>query len=131
MQVREDESERDLPADPFDDASRPVRAPAVPPQQATVRPPDEIDAMTAPDLLAEIQRAARTGARTVIVDLTEVRFCDLAAMRILDSQTQRLREYGQELVLHNASPRLSRTIGLLRATLNAPVAHPRWSAESA
>lgn len=58
--------------------------------------PDEIDVATAPDLALSLAGHIQP---TVVVDLTETRFCDCSALSVLILAAQRAEEAGGELRL--------------------------------
>jgi anti-sigma B factor antagonist len=70
---------------------------------AVVTATGEIDLYTAPQLQSELTRLPRSGFDRVVVDLSEVEFCDSTGMNVLLAAMKRLRERGGTLEL--AAPR--------------------------
>jgi anti-sigma B factor antagonist len=63
----------------------------------------EIDLYTAPQLQAEFARLISTSPQRVVIDMSEVEFCDSTGVNVLLSALKRLRERGGDLEV--AAPR--------------------------
>lgn len=70
---------------------------------AVITAAGEIDLYTAPRLQSELSRLPQSGYDRVVVDLSEVEFCDSTGMNVLLAAMKRLRERGGTLEL--AAPR--------------------------
>jgi anti-sigma B factor antagonist len=64
-----------------------------------VAAPEEVDITNAEGLRAALDRAAGTGNRTLVVDLTRTRFCDSAAIHALVDAHKRARAEGGQVLL--------------------------------
>lgn len=66
---------------------------------AMVTPRGEIDLYTAPHLHRELISALDDGTQRLVVDLSQVDFCDSTGMNVLLSAMKRAREHGGDLEL--------------------------------
>jgi len=69
----------------------------------------EVDIFTAPELKRVISAAIDSGARAVIVDLTETRFLDSTALGVLIGAVKRLRLVDGRMVIVNTEPSTAKT----------------------
>ena len=83
-------------------------------ESVTVRLPAEVDLNSAAEVGQELARAARSGARIVIADLSATTFCDTTAVRMLLTATQDAAASGVQLrlVIADGGP-VRRVIDLL------------------
>jgi anti-anti-sigma factor len=72
----------------------------------------ELDIATLPELREELARAVDTGTRRVIVDLSDCRFLDAQAIRVLLDVHRRLWIRDGRLVLRGCSPAAMRLLAL-------------------
>ena len=95
------------------------------PDRIVVRLTGETDLSTAPLLTGELTRAAASGTRTVIVDVSSVRFWDCSGLHALADLTAELRTAGRECRIVGAGPATRRLVGLADFTaaleLDGPV----------
>ncbi len=70
----------------------------------------EIDLYTAPQLQSELSRLLRSDSDRVVVDLSEVEFCDSTGMNVLLAAMKRLRERGGSLELAAPRPAVRRIL---------------------
>lgn len=86
-----------------------------PPAELVVEPPREIDMATGPLLAAMLMTAAALRPTRVVVDFTDVTFCDSTAVDVLVTASCQLRQHGCGLEIRNP-PRLlvwmAATLGL-------------------
>ena len=64
-----------------------------------VTAPEEIDITNVAGLRAALLEAAADGSRTLVVDMTQTRFCDSAGLTVLVRAHKRARAEGGELLL--------------------------------
>jgi anti-sigma B factor antagonist len=64
-----------------------------------VAAPEEIDITNAEALRSALLKAAANGHRTLVVDMTRTRFCDLSGLHVLAAAHQRTQADGGELLL--------------------------------
>lgn len=69
----------------------------------------EVDIFTAPELKRAIGTAIDSGARAIIVDLTETRFLDSTALGVLIGAVKRLRLVDGRMVIVNTEPSTAKT----------------------
>jgi anti-sigma B factor antagonist len=69
----------------------------------------EVDIFTAPELKRAISAAIDSGARAIIVDLTETRFLDSTALGVLIGAVKRLRLVDGRMVIVNTEPSTAKT----------------------
>lgn len=69
-----------------------------------LEPRGEIDAATAKDLKAALDRAATTGARKVILDLDGVTFVDSRGLTVMVAAHEKLEASGSRLITVCADP---------------------------
>jgi len=69
----------------------------------------EVDIFTAPELKRAIGGAIDSGARELVVDLTETRFLDSTALGVLIGAVKRLRPLEGRLVIVNVEPSTAKT----------------------
>ena len=69
----------------------------------------EVDIFTAPELKRVITAAIDSGARAIIVDLTETRFLDSTALGVLIGAVKRLRLVDGRMVIVNTEPSTAKT----------------------
>jgi anti-sigma B factor antagonist len=69
----------------------------------------EVDIFTAPELKRAIGAAIDSGARAIIVDLTETRFLDSTALGVLIGAVKRLRLVDGRMVIVNTEPSTAKT----------------------
>jgi anti-anti-sigma factor len=82
-----------------------------------VAAPEEVDITNAEGLRAALGRAAETGNRMLVVDLTRTRFCDSAAIHALIDAHKRARAEGGQVLLAvsgEAVPRIFEITGVDR-----------------
>jgi anti-anti-sigma factor len=82
------------------------------PDRIVVRLTGETDLSTAPLLTEELVRAAAMGTRTVIVDVSSVRFWDCSGLHALADLTAELRTAGRGCRIVGAGPATRRLIGM-------------------
>jgi anti-anti-sigma factor len=70
----------------------------------------ELDLHTAGCLQARIEEADTVGARTVLVDLSEISFIDSSALEVLVRESKLLEDRGHSLVLVTNDPRTRRIL---------------------
>jgi len=70
---------------------------------AIAAPTGEVDVLTAPELTARLRGLFETGARDVIVDLSEVVFLDIPSARMLAESAEEAALSGARLYLMNAA----------------------------
>jgi anti-sigma B factor antagonist len=88
-----------------------------------VAAPEEIDITNAGELRAALDKAAGTGDRTLVVDLTRTRFCDSAAIHALVDAHKRARAEGGQVLLAlsgAALPRIFEITGIDRVIPRFP-----------
>jgi anti-anti-sigma factor len=74
----------------------------------TIRLAGELDGVTAPSLRDQIQTVIAAGpARDIVVDLTDVDFCDAATVRVFVLLASTVTTNGAALHLHNARPHIA------------------------
>jgi anti-sigma B factor antagonist len=69
----------------------------------------EVDIFTAPELKRAISAAIDSGARAIIVDLSETRFLDSTALGVLIGAVKRLRLVDGRMVIVNTEPSTAKT----------------------
>lgn len=84
--------------------------------RAIVVPPVEIDYGTAGRLAGAIADVLASGAQTVVVDYTNVTFCDSSGLRVLVQAAKLARATGGAFVVHNPTRPLLRLAELLGAS---------------
>ncbi|HTZ08899.1 MAG TPA: STAS domain-containing protein [Acidimicrobiales bacterium] len=72
----------------------------------------EVDLATAPRLAEHLEGLGESGATTVVVDLTEVRFVDSTALGVLVAAMKRLRAGGGDLRLVVTEPHLAKVFSI-------------------
>lgn len=78
-----------------------------------VRPRGEID-MSSVDILQDaLRRAVTEGNSDIVIDATELRFCDVRGMEVLDAASAKLANHHRRLVIANPSQSVRRVIRLL------------------
>jgi anti-sigma B factor antagonist len=82
--------------------------------RALVRLTGELDLATAPELIACVERLARTG-RTVALDLSGLTFCDSSGFNAFVHLQRRCRNDGTDFVLHAPPPTVLRVLQLAYA----------------
>lgn len=80
----------------------------------TVLVAGRLDAVSAPDLRAEVDRLAEAGYVTLIIDLSDVRFLDSAGLAALVRARRECRAQGGDVVL--ISPRTDAALRVFRLT---------------
>ena len=84
----------------------------------TVEVGGEIDLHSAPQLRAELVKAAESARPRIVVDLADVTFIDSTGIGVLVGGLKRAREKGGSLAFSSVQPRVKRVLeitGLLRA----------------
>ena len=74
----------------------------------------ELDLGSSPQLKAEIDRTLRAGAASVVVDVRELRFMDMAGLRVLLGGQERAEREGGRLVISGVREPIRRTLALAR-----------------
>lgn len=69
----------------------------------------EVDIFTAPELKRAISGAIDSGAREIVIDLTETRFLDSTALGVLIGAVKRLRPLEGRLMIVNVEPSTAKT----------------------
>jgi anti-sigma B factor antagonist len=69
-----------------------------------VAAPEEIDITSAPDLRSALQEAAADGHRTLVLDMTQTRFCDSSGIHTLLAVHKRAQADDGELLLVIPNP---------------------------
>lgn len=82
------------------------------PDRIVVRLTGETDLSTAPLLTAELARAAARGSRSVLVDVSGVRFWDCSGLHALADLTSALARAGRHVRLVGAGPQTRRLIAM-------------------
>ncbi len=82
------------------------------PDRIVVRLTGETDLSTAPQLTAELARAAERGTRSVIVDVSGVRFWDCSGLHALADLTGDLGRAGRQVRLVGAGRQTRRLIAM-------------------
>jgi anti-sigma B factor antagonist len=77
-----------------------------------VAAPAEIDITNADRLRAALLQAAAYGTETVVVDMTQTRFCDCAGLHTLVAAHQRARDDSGELRLVMSAPAVLRIFAI-------------------
>ena len=77
-----------------------------------VTAPDEIDITDAPSLRSAMLEAASCGNGTLVVDMTQTRFCDSSGLHALFEAHARAQAQGGELLLAGVSPAVLRVFAL-------------------
>ena len=72
----------------------------------------ELDLASSPALEEELQRVAKSGATTIVVDLAELEFMDSTGLSVLVRAHQRAEENGRRLGLVNGSQQVQRLLTL-------------------
>jgi anti-sigma B factor antagonist len=83
---------------------------------ATVHAAGEIDLSCAEELRAAVARLCADGHRDVVLDLTDLCFCDVSGLRAFLSANELLRAAGGHLCVTGASPLLRRVMAITRLT---------------
>ncbi|GAA4579683.1 STAS domain-containing protein [Micromonospora coerulea] len=78
--------------------------------QACLRLAGELDMSTAPELTAAIDRLARAGERHLLIDLTELTFCDSTGIAAIVRGDNRAAAEGGWLRVTGASGRVARVL---------------------
>lgn len=73
----------------------------------------EVDVANADRLRGALDAIELDGARRLCLDMGDLAFLDVAALRELTSFTQRVRQSGRHVEAHGARPSLHRTAGVL------------------
>lgn len=66
----------------------------------------ELDLASAPQLTAALARHLSSGHCEIVLDLTNLQFCDSSGLSVFVQAHRELRSAGGRLKLHNASPHL-------------------------
>jgi anti-sigma B factor antagonist len=74
--------------------------------ETVVRLSGELDMATAPDLAERLAQLSSDGRAGVIIDVSELEFCDSSGLAVFVEYSQRARAHGTRLVLRSPSPRL-------------------------
>ena len=82
------------------------------PDRIVVRLTGETDLSTAPQLTAELARAAERGTRSVIVDVSAVRFWDCSGLHALADLTHELGRAGRQVRLVGAGRQTRQLIAM-------------------
>jgi len=82
-----------------------------PQKLVVIEAPVEIDVATAPSFRAQVLEVAAD--RTVVVDLTAVRFCDSSGLAALIVAREHLGTGGGRLVLRNPTPPVCRLLEII------------------
>lgn len=69
----------------------------------------EVDIFTAPELKRAIGNAIDSGAKAIVVDLSETRFLDSTALGVLIGAVKRLRLVDGRMVIVNTEPSTAKT----------------------
>lgn len=77
-----------------------------------VAAPEEIDITNAPDLRSALLEAAADGHGTLVLDMTETRFCDSSGIHTLLAAHKRAQSEGGELLLVIPSPSVLRIFAI-------------------
>ena len=78
-----------------------------------VTPPVEIDIFTHDEFKESLRRACLLDPRRVIVDFSQVTFCDSTALRVLVDEAARLLPAGCLLEIHQPTPELRKMASML------------------
>ncbi len=81
----------------------------------------EVDAVTVPQFRDALMQQAPAAGRRVVVDLSELRLMDTAAIHVLVSVNNRVMAGGGLLVLAGAQPAVARVLSLTGADEVMPV----------
>jgi len=73
-----------------------------------IRLEGEVDVYTAPQLKQQMINLLESGARTMVVDLSDVEYLDSTALGVLIGGLKRMREMDGNMVLVCPSPRIRR-----------------------
>ena len=108
----------------------PLTAVLVPaPDRVVVRFTGETDLSTAPSFSAELARAAARGTRSVIVDVSSLRFWDCSGLHALADLTAELAQAGRHVRIVGAPAATRRLIAMADFTaaldVDGPVQLPR------
>lgn len=76
----------------------------------------EIDVYTAPRLREQLLELARSGAQTVVTDLSGVTFVDSTGLGVLVSGLKRFREAGGDLLLVVTQPQILKVLEITGLT---------------
>jgi len=74
----------------------------------------ELDIASSPQLEEEIERALRSDAELMVLDLADLRFMDVTSLRVLVSSHQRAERSAKRLVLINVGAQVRRLLILTR-----------------
>ncbi len=80
--------------------------------RATLHPEGELDGGTMDDFANSVQKAIRSGAHEVDVDLSDVDFMDTEVLRILENARECLETVGGHLCLRNPGPQVRKLLSL-------------------
>jgi anti-sigma B factor antagonist len=89
----------------FDFSLREERAPGA----HVIAVSGEVDIFTAPELKRAIGAAIDSGARAIVVDLSDTRFLDSTALGVLIGAVKRLRLVDGRMVIVNTEPSTAKT----------------------
>lgn len=78
-----------------------------------VRPRGEIDVSSVDILQKALSRAVTEGTSDIVIDATDLRFCDVRGMEVIDAARSVLSGRGRRLVISNPNHEVRRLIGLL------------------
>ena len=76
------------------------------PSDSTIAVSGELDMASAPQLAAAIEQIAGRGQNDIVLDLSELRFCDSSGLSVFVQAHRDLRAAGGGLTLRNPSERL-------------------------
>lgn len=79
-----------------------------------VRATGEIDVYTAPDFKSSISQAMNSGAKNLVIDLTDVSYMDSSGFGTLLGATKRLRPKGGKINLVGCSEAIERMLKITR-----------------
>lgn len=74
----------------------------------------ELDMASAPRLAEELERTASRDVDRVVVDVTDLAFCDSSGLAVLMSWHRRCEQDGRQLVLRSPQPSLVRLLEITR-----------------
>lgn len=72
----------------------------------------DLDVTSGPALRRQLEAAATSGARRIVVDLGELEFLDCSGLGLLLSAQEQLGRQGRELYLRRGRPAVQRVFGL-------------------
>lgn len=77
-----------------------------------VRLTGELDVGSVPCFAEALERAHARGARTIVLELSELRFIDSSGLHALVAALKRQRGVGGDVVLHGATPSTRRVLDI-------------------